>query len=112
MTQVQLIKKKRRLLTVVVGSYIFLLIYSSLFVPVKAQIGNDEADADYGYYPVWALSEPPTQVSTDKGNADLPLTIRFNFLAWALQTLFITLVFIVLLTRIILHYRKQAQPRI
>ena len=90
MTQIE--KKKKK------------LVYSFLFVPVKASIGDRDPETVYGYYPIWKLSQ--SAQSFLDSPPDIPLTLKLNITAWMLQLMFITLVFISLLLRTLKHFKE------
>ena len=104
MTQPGKKKKKKLVLSVIIGIYIIVMVYSVLFVPVKASIDNKDAETVYGYYPIWELSQS-TQ-SRHESPANIPITLKLNITAWLLQLMFITLVFISLLLRTLKHFKK------
>ena len=80
------------------------MVYSFLFVPVKASIGEKYPETVYGYYPIWTLSQS-TQSFQDSP-LDVPITLKLNFTAWVLQLMFITLVFISLLLKTLKHFKE------
>jgi hypothetical protein len=104
MTQLEKKKKKKLVLTVIIGIYITIMVYSFLFVPVKASIDNKEAETIYGYYPIWKLSQ--SVQSLHESPPDIPITLKLNITAWLLQLIFINLVFISLLLRTLKHFRE------
>lgn len=98
-------KKKKPVLSLIIGIYITLMVYSFLFVPVKASIGDKYPETAYGYYPIWKLNQS-TQ-SLQASPRDAPITLKLNITAWVLQLMFITLVFISLLLRTLKHFKEQ-----
>lgn len=78
---------------ITIGMYIAVIVFTSLYVPVKASIQVEEEDTymEYGYYPVWKIREAAAE------NPGLDISI--NITAWVIQYVFITLVFIILLFR-------------
>lgn len=78
---------------ITIGMYIAVIVFTSLYVPVKASIRVEEEDTymEYGYYPVWKIREAAAE------NPGLDISI--NITAWVIQYVFITLVFIILLFR-------------
>jgi hypothetical protein len=104
MTPAEKKKKKKPLLFLMIGIYITVMVYSFLFVPVKASIGEKDPEIAYGYYPLWKLvqSTPSFQDSPPED----PITLKLNITAWVLQLIFITLVFISLLLRTLKHLRE------
>jgi flagellar basal body-associated protein FliL len=97
-------KKKKLVLSLIIGIYITVIVYSFLFVPVKASIGDKYPETVYGYYPIFKLSQS-TQ-SFHESSPDVPITLKLNITAWVLQMMFITLVFISLLLRTLKHFRE------
>lgn len=78
---------------IIIGMYMAVMVFTSLYVPVKASIQVEEEDTymEYGYYPVWKIREAAA------GNPGLVISI--NITAWVIQYVFITLVFIILVFR-------------
>jgi hypothetical protein len=104
MTQLE---KKKLVLSVIIGIYITVMVYSFLFVPVKASIDNKDAETVYGYYPIWKLSQ--SMQSLHESPPDIPLTLKLNITAWVLQLVFINLVFISLLLRTLKHFKEHQE---
>jgi hypothetical protein len=104
MTQVEKKQKKKLVLSLIIGIYITVMVFSFLFVPVKASIGDKYPETVYGYYPIWKLCQS-TQ-SFQGPPPDVPITLKLNITAWVLQLMFITLVFISLLLRALKHFRE------
>jgi hypothetical protein len=104
MTQAARKKKKKPVLSLIIGIYITVMIYSFLFVPVKASIGDKDPEPVYGYYPIWKLSQSPQ--SFPGSPPGVTITLKLNITAWVLQSMFITLVFISLLLRALKHFRE------
>ncbi len=80
---------------ITLGMYIAAMVFTSLYVPVKASVRLEgEAEdtyTEYGYYPVWEIRE---------AKAENPgMEVSINITAWVIQYLFITLVFIFLFLR-------------
>lgn len=94
--------KKKVALLITIGMYIAVIVFTSLYVPVKASILVEEEDTyvEYGYYPVWKIREAAVE------NPGLDISI--NKTAWIMQYVFITLVFIILLFRILRKSRIKA----
>jgi hypothetical protein len=97
-------QKKKLVLSLIIGIYISIMVYSFLFVPVKASIGDQYPETVYGYYPIWKLNQS-TQSFRDS-LPDAPITLKLNITAWVLQLMFITLVFISLLLRTLKHFKE------
>ena len=78
---------------ITIGMYIGVMLFTSLYVPVKASIRVEENDTytEYGYYPVWRIREAAAE--------NPGMSISINVTAWVIQYVFITLVFIILLSR-------------
>lgn len=104
MIQLEKNKKKKIALSVIIGIYIIVIVYSFLVVPVKASIEDKDPETVYGYYPIWKLSQA-TQ-SLHEPQPDIPLTLKLNITAWLLQLMFITLVFISLMLRTLKHFKE------
>jgi hypothetical protein len=87
--------KKKVALLITIGLYIAVIVFASLYVPVKASIRVEEGDTymEYGYYPVWKIREAAAE------NPGMDISI--NITAWVIQYVFITLVFILLLSRML-----------
>jgi hypothetical protein len=100
-------RKKKWLLIFQVGGYIAIMIYSTLFVPVKASIGETDPDTAYGYCALWELSLPDRPPQRSDSATSPPLTLKINVTAWVLQDLFFTLVFIILLIRTLRRFRPR-----
>jgi hypothetical protein len=100
----QLEKKKKLVLSLIIGIYITAMVYSFLLVPVKASIGEEYPDTAYGYYPIWKLNQ--TTQSFQDSPPDVPITLKLNITALVLQLMCITLVFISLLLRTLKHFRE------
>jgi hypothetical protein len=85
--------KKKVTLMITIGMYIAVIVFTSLYVPVKASIQVEEGDTyiEYGYYPVWKIRGAAAE--------NPGLVISINITAWVIQYVFITLVFIFLLAR-------------
>lgn len=85
--------KKKVSLMITIGMYIGVMVFTSLYVPVKASIRVEKNDTymEYGYYPVWRIREAAAE--------NPGMSVSINVTAWAVQYMFITLVFIVLLSR-------------
>ena len=98
------LKKKKLVLSVIIGIYIIVMVYSFLFVPVKASLDNKDAETVYGYYPIWKLSQ--SVQSLHESPPAIPITLKINITAWLLQLVFITLVFISLLLRTLKHFKE------
>lgn len=98
-------KKKKLIVLLLVGVYIAVIVCCFLFVPVKATIGDKHPETVYGYSPVWELSQS-TQSSPDSSR-DIPVTLKLNIIAWILQLIFITLVFISLLFKTLRYFKDQ-----
>lgn len=104
MTQAEKKKKKKLVLSLIIGIYITVMIYSFLYVPVKASIDNKDHETIYGYFPIWKLSQS-TQ-SSQGSPPHVPITLELNITAWVLQLMFFTLVFITLLWRTLKHFKE------
>jgi hypothetical protein len=87
--------KKKVALIITIGTYIAVMVSTSLYVPVKASIRVEEEDTyvEYGYYPVWKIREAKVE--------NPALEVSINITAWVIQYVFITLVFIFLLLRVV-----------
>ena len=103
MAQLEKKKKKKLVLSLIIGIYITAMVYSFLLVPVKASIGDKYPETVYGYYPLWKLSQ--SAQSFQDPPPSVPITLKLNITAWVLQLMFITLVFISLLLRTLKHFR-------
>lgn len=103
MPQLEKKKKKKLVLSLIIGIYITVMVYSFLFVPVKASTGEKYPETVYGYYPLWKLNQ--TTQSFRDPPPSVPITLKLNITAWVLQLMFITLVFISLLLRTLKHFR-------
>jgi hypothetical protein len=104
MTQAEKKKKKKLVLSLIIGIYITVMICSFLYVPVKASIANKDHETIYGYFPIWKLNQS-TQ-SSQGSPPHVPITLELNITAWVLQLMFFTLVFITLLWRTLKHFRE------
>jgi hypothetical protein len=103
MTQPEKKKKKKLVLSLIIGIYITVMIYSFLYVPVKASINDKDPETIYGYFPIWKLSQSPQSVPGSPSQASI--TLELNIIAWVLQMMFFTLVFITLLWRTLKHFK-------
>jgi len=91
-----------------IGIYIIVMVYSFLFVPVKASIDNKDAETVYGYYPIWELSQSTQSVHESPPDIP-PITLKLNITAWLVQLMFISLVFISLLLRTLKHFKEHQE---
>jgi len=101
MSKLELHSNKKKIITYLITVYIFLIIYSFLFPPVKATLGDDCIEAGYGYYPIWELNSNASKIELAKSADDSApkITIQLNYLALIIQSIFITLVFLTLIIR-------------
>jgi hypothetical protein len=92
--------KKKVALMITIGMYIAVIVFTSLYVPVKAfiQVKGEDTYMEYGYYPVWKIRGAAVE------NPGLDISI--NITAWIIQYMFITLVFIILLFRTLRKYKN------
>ncbi len=97
-------KKKKLVLSLIIGIYITAVVYSFLLVPVKASVGEKYPETVYGYYPLWKLNQ--TTQSFQDSAPDVPISLKLNITAWVLQLIFITVVFISLFLRTLKHFRE------
>lgn len=92
---------KKNLLRLITGLYITVMVFTTFYVPVKAslKISEDETFTEYGYYLIW-------EVLREHG-AKTKIKISLNLIAWILQYMFLTLVFISMYIRTVRHYKKK-----
>jgi hypothetical protein len=103
-------KKRKGVIVTIVGVYILVMISAALFVPVRAFIiGHDgrsgiadmEANSEYGYYPIWAVSSFNQKQISDNRTAPAAGNIRvvmvLHVTSWIVQYVFVTLIFASLL---------------
>lgn len=93
------LSKKKLTFGIIIGVYIVLMAYSSVFVPVKAEFtpGDGNVYKEHGYNYIWGIS--------DAEEESPGLRVSLNVTAWVVQYIFVTLIFASLLFQARKHFK-------
>jgi hypothetical protein len=97
---------KNSALWIIALFYLAAMLYTSLYVPVKATLfmHDGEVYEEYGYYPLWGISIEDDTNHRDENIRNL--TVGINTTAWAIQYAFITLAFLSITFRTLRYYKN------
>jgi hypothetical protein len=102
-------KKEKTALKIIAAVYTVAMIFATLYVPVKAVIGNgQDIHTELGYYTLWDVlsqSSPSSHPGKDTG-AESRMVVTLNITAWIIQYIFITAVFGSMYYRVRRHFRS------
>ena len=93
------LSKKKLASLVIIGLYIAVMLYASVFVPVKAEFAPGDGDVytEHGYRYIWSIGSAEYE---SRG-----IGVSLNVRAWVVQYVFITLIFASLLFHARKHFK-------